>query len=255
MNQGSPKVAVVMPVWNDAEALGRSLSRFQALDTSVLDQLELIIADGASDDNTLSVLNSFAAVVTHVDSQKDGGVYDAMNRGVRNVSAPWVWVLGAGDVPVEQDFKRALDLLSHASSDEAHAFAVGSDDVAEPGVPHHWIPRWGNVMHWRNTMHHQGLIVPSTWLKAQPFPTAYHVLGDYAWCLDRLRSGQTIQCHPDLTVAEVSSGGLSRTFTPALYLEEWRMKKGRVPFAVWCAHLIWLPAKWAFKLCSRVFSM
>ena len=79
MNQTDPKLAVVIPVWNDAEALGRSLSQFKALDTELLDQLELVVADGASQDETLAMLKSYVSVVTHMDSQKDGGVYDAMN--------------------------------------------------------------------------------------------------------------------------------------------------------------------------------
>ena len=99
MNRIAAKVAVIIPVWNDAEALERTLSQFQALDSAVLAQLEVIVADGASQDETLAVLGSFAGIVSHVDSQQDGGVYDAMNRGVSNVSAPWIWVMGAGDIP------------------------------------------------------------------------------------------------------------------------------------------------------------
>ena len=255
MNRIAAKVAVIIPVWNDAEALDCTLSQFQELDSAVLAQLEVIVADGASQDETLAVLGSFAAIVSHVDSQQDDGVYDAINRGVSNVSAPWIWVMGAGDIPTEEGLKRALGILTYAESDAAHAFAVGSDGEPEPGVPHTWIPDWGNGMHWRNTMHHQGLIVPSSWLKSHPFSSAYRVLGDYAWCLDRLKSGQTVHCHSELMVAKVSSGGLSRTFTPALYLEEWRVKMGRVPLPTLLAHLVWLPAKWAFKICSRTLSM
>ena len=58
MNQVGPKVAVIIPVWNDAEALERTLSHFQALDSAVLAQLEVIVADGASQDETLAVLGS-----------------------------------------------------------------------------------------------------------------------------------------------------------------------------------------------------
>ena len=93
----------------------------------------MIVADGASQDETLAVLGSFAGIVSHVDSQQDDGVYDAMNRGVSNVSAPWIWVMGAGDIPTEEGLKRALDILTYAESDAAHAFAVGSDKLA--GVP------------------------------------------------------------------------------------------------------------------------
>ncbi|MEE2919824.1 MAG: glycosyltransferase [Bacteroidota bacterium] len=252
MKRGATKVAVVIPAWNDAAALRISLSQLQALDASVLGQLEVIVADGASTDETLSVLASFASIVTHVDSQADGGVYEAINRGVSRVSAPWVWVLGAGDTPMATDFRRALDVLSKTEDNVAHAFAVASDGAPEPGVPEMWIPRWGNPMHWRNTMHHQGLIAPSSWLKSNPLPTSYRVLGDYAWCLDRLQANETIHCHPEIVVAKVSRGGLSRSFNLALYREEWCVKKERLPWHILMAHVVWLPVKWAFKLCSRM---
>ena len=58
MNRIAAKVAVIIPVWNDAEALDRTLSQFQALDSAVLAQLEVIVADGASQDETLAVLGS-----------------------------------------------------------------------------------------------------------------------------------------------------------------------------------------------------
>ena len=103
-------------------------------------------------------------------------------------------------------------------------------------------------------MHHQGLIVPSSWLKSHPFSSAYRVLGDYAWCLDRLKSGQTVHCHSELMVAKVSARALPDIHTGVVPRRVAR-QKGRLPRPILFAHLAWLPAKWAFKLCSRILSM
>ena len=212
MNQTDPKLAVVIPVWNDAEALGRSLSKFKALDTELLDQL-----NWSPPTEHLKTRRWRAqvvvSVVTHMDSQKDGGVYDAMNRGVSKVSAPWIWMMGAGDIPMEKGLKGALDILSDAKNDEAHAFAVGSDGELNlvsltsgfrsgrrhALAEHHAPPR----------PHCSKILVAVTSIS--------HLPRAWRWCLERLRAGQSIHCHLDLTIAKVSSGGLSRSFTPALY--------------------------------------
>ena len=77
------------------------------------------------------------------------------------------------------------------------------------------------------------------------------VLGDYAWLLDRWREGVVVACSPDVVLAKVQPGGLSRAFTASLYAEEWSVKRTRTPWWVLACHTVWLPLKWAFKQMSK----
>ena len=249
-----PSIGVVIPAFHAADDLHRTLSAFQALPDDVQSRLEVAVMDGGSTDRTLEVVSTFASLVKHTVSQQDAGVYDAMNRGARKIQSPFVWFMGAGDLPHAHGLSALLDRL-HDAPHDGHACGVQAMSPREPGVPETFDPRFGRGLNWRNTLHHQGLVVPTDWIQNAPFSTAYRVLADYAWILDRRNEGKHIHCHPEVVLASVSGGGLSRQFRPALYREEHRLKKGRVTGVVRLAHLVWLPAKWAFKQMSKARSI
>ena len=248
----SPRIGVVIPVYNGADDLRETLTAFRALPAQVLAQLEVVVADGASTDDTLNVMSTFMDVIRHADSRDDLGVYDAMNRGASLVQAPYVWFMGAGDLPLEEGLSALLERLE---GNVGHACTVLAMAPREPGVPAEFVPQFGTSLDWRNTLHHQGVVVPTTWVKQRPLSTDYKVLSDYAWMLDCRSAGQHIECHPQLALASVAGGGLSRNFDATLYKEERRMKHGRISRAAALAHWVWLPAKWAFKQVSKARSI
>ena len=250
----TPRIGVVIPAFQDAEGLRRTLQAFQELPVKLRDSLEIAVVDGGSSDGTLSVVSEFMSLLTHVDSQADQGVYDAMNRGARQIQSPFVWFMGAGDVPQAPGLSKLLFRLNDHDED-AHACSVDAMSPREPGVPKQFVPHYDQSILWRNTIHHQGLVAPTNWIKQKPFSTDYKVLSDYAWILDQRNDGNRIHCHADLVLASVSSGGLSRQFGTNLYKEERRMKLGRVSNAVLLAHTFWLPCKWAFKQISKALSI
>jgi len=249
----SVRIGVVIPVWNAKDDLDRTLYALANLPQGVRSCLEVSIADGGSTDGTLDVIAAYTSLVNHVTSESDAGVYDAMNRGAAALNTPWLWFLGAGDVPCAKGLKALLKRLERASGSEAHACAVTALEPREPGVPAQFLPSWGASLTWRNTIHHQGLVAPSAWLKDPSLDPQWKVLADYAWLLDQRNLGRQVVCHPDLTLCEVPGGGLSRSFTPSLYWEEWRMKRKRLGAGALLAQTVWLPLKWAFKQVSKAF--
>jgi glycosyltransferase involved in cell wall biosynthesis len=249
------KLGVVIPAWNDAGPLECTLNALSALPKEVHARLEVVLADGGSTDGTLHVLAKHPDLICHVTSQTDRGVYDAMNRGTSKLNSDWVWFLGAGDLPRPDGVVRLLDVLESCPSEVGQAFSVAAGVPREPGVPEVFVPQWGSSLTWRNTVHHQGLVAPKAWLEAVPFDPSFRVLGDYAWLLEMRGAGRAVACHPDVILADVAGGGLSRKFNLALYREEWRAKSGRLSGLDRAAQLPWLPAKWAFKLVSKAFKI
>ena len=103
----TPLLGLVIPTWNAADELEATLNALRALPQDLLAPLDIVVADGGSTDRTLEVLASNADLVAHVDSQTDRGVYDAMNRGVTRTRAPWIWFMGAGDLPNAEGLQHA----------------------------------------------------------------------------------------------------------------------------------------------------
>ena len=88
-----PLFAIVMPSFNAAGKLERSI---QSVLRESREWWELWVMDGGSQDGTLDVLRNYEAHL-HWVAEKDAGVYDAINKGVARSTAPYIYVLGAGD--------------------------------------------------------------------------------------------------------------------------------------------------------------
>ena len=69
---------------------------------SVLEQrgvdLEYVVMDGASTDGTLEILRGYADRISVLRSQKDGGVYDALNKGFEAAGGDALGLMHSDDV-------------------------------------------------------------------------------------------------------------------------------------------------------------
>ncbi len=91
------KVSIVTATYNSARTLGDTMK-------SVLKQtypdIEYIVVDGSSTDNTKDVIRQyepqFSGRLKWV-SEKDGGIYDAMNKGIRMATGDIVGILNSDD--------------------------------------------------------------------------------------------------------------------------------------------------------------
>ena len=62
------------------------------------DNIEHIIIDGVSTDNTLNIVNSFSNKIAKVISEPDSGIYDALNKGIANATGDIIGLLHADDI-------------------------------------------------------------------------------------------------------------------------------------------------------------
>jgi glycosyltransferase involved in cell wall biosynthesis len=90
----TPKVSVVTICYNVGEEI-RSTAESVTKQTSA--DFEWIVVDGASKDNTLSILESYKSGIHQLISEKDKGVYDAMNKGLALARGEYVIFMNGGD--------------------------------------------------------------------------------------------------------------------------------------------------------------
>lgn len=89
------KVTVITVVRNDVQHIEQTM-------LSVLNQtysnIEYIIIDGGSTDGTVDVIKKYADQLAYWISEPDGGIYPAMNKGLKQASGDWVNFMNSGDV-------------------------------------------------------------------------------------------------------------------------------------------------------------
>ena len=104
---GRPRVSIVMPSLNQGRFIAQSIESVLAQDEP---NVELIVVDGGSTDETLAILKSFGARLKWI-SEKDDGQSQAVNKGWRMAHGEiWGW-LNADDLLAPDATRRAVDAL------------------------------------------------------------------------------------------------------------------------------------------------
>src|SRR5690606_635289 len=89
-----PKVSIITIVYNNVRDIGYTLS---SVDQQTYPNIEYIVVDGNSNDGTLEVIEEYKDIVNKLVSEKDQGIYDAMNKGLALATGDYVLFLNSGD--------------------------------------------------------------------------------------------------------------------------------------------------------------
>ena len=93
------KVSIITVVWNNKETIKDAID-------SVLNQtykdIEYIIVDGASTDGTIDIVNSYKDKISKFISEKDNGLYDAMNKGIQLSNGDIIGMLNSDDFYIDE---------------------------------------------------------------------------------------------------------------------------------------------------------
>ena len=88
------KISVITVCYNSAKTIGYTL---RSVREQTHGDIEHIIVDGCSNDDTLEVVKAEGLHVTKVVSERDKGIYDAMNKGIALASGEIVAFINADD--------------------------------------------------------------------------------------------------------------------------------------------------------------
>jgi glycosyltransferase involved in cell wall biosynthesis len=90
-----PLITVITVVYNGAKYLEKTI---QSVINQTYPNVEYIIIDGGSTDGTLDIIKKYEDYIDYWVSEKDKGIYDAMNKGVQVSTGMWLNMLNCGDV-------------------------------------------------------------------------------------------------------------------------------------------------------------
>ena len=90
----SPFLSVITICYNNAEGLKKTFNSIRKIKTI---DIEYIVVDGASTDSTPEILNQNKDIIDILVSEKDNGIYDAINKGIKLAHGSLVGLIHAGD--------------------------------------------------------------------------------------------------------------------------------------------------------------
>ena len=158
------KVSVITATYNSAATVADTLR-------SVRDQsyplVEHLIIDGGSKDNTMEIVAGFPHI-KQICSEKDRGIYDAMNKGVKRATGDIVGILNSDDFYASENVLReVVDTFEQSGCDAVYGDLqyVCKDDVSKV------------VRYWRSGPYQQGAFKWG-WMPPHPSFFVRHTLYD-----------------------------------------------------------------------------
>lgn len=94
MMKNKPLVSIITVVYNGEKTITQTIERVL---NQTYQNIEYIIVDGKSTDGTLDIINNYRNQITHVVSEKDLGIYDAMNKGINLATGDVIGIINSDD--------------------------------------------------------------------------------------------------------------------------------------------------------------
>ena len=156
MSSEQPKVSIVTVCYNSAATIEHTIKSVAMQD---YENLEYIVVDGLSKDETLDIVRSFGPLVAQCISEKDKGNYDACNKGLKLVTGEIIGFINADDFYPRPD---AISTVAAAFAADPTLECVYGDLCYVKQFETDQI-----VRHWRSSDYRPGLFM-SGWVPAHP---------------------------------------------------------------------------------------
>ena len=93
--EDAPLISVITVVYNNVALLEQTM---QSVINQAGDRVEYIVIDGGSSDGTVELIQHYEDQINYWVSEKDRGIYDAMNKGLSLIVGDWVNFMNSGDL-------------------------------------------------------------------------------------------------------------------------------------------------------------
>lgn len=175
-------LSIITITYEDQRGLITTRDSLRELIASAGQEIEWLVQDGGSayDLEHVVGMEPSAAIV----SQRDGGLYDAMNRALARSSGQWVWMLNGGDECLETDWARLRKELQNVPND---ILLYDFEQVFNGVTKYRRARAWSDMKHALPTSH-QAMIFPGDAARRTGYSTAY-LAGDYQHAARLMMSG------------------------------------------------------------------
>lgn len=157
-------VSIITVTYNVSKKIIQTLESVKEIYNT---DIEYIIIDGGSTDDTLSIINEYKDIVDVLISKPDKGIYDAMNKGIDIATGDWIININCGDIIEYIPFEVLNENLD--------CYAICGRTIDENGNV--FITQYNKMMEYNNHLPHQGMFYRRKTMRH--YNIKYKIFGDY----------------------------------------------------------------------------
>lgn len=211
------KYSIIVVTLNNADGLRKTLGSIRRLTYT---DREVIVIDGKSTDNTEQVVRDNADLVTVCVSEKDSGVYNAMNKGLAYVTGDYVVYMNSGDIFAAAD---TLDIVNGCDADIVLGNSTYGNSLRtlQPDMTLYELMSVG--------INHQSTYYRADIIRRYPFDESYKIIADLKSVVEPfVREHCTIQ-HVNRLLSVCEPQGMSKKHWRVMLTERERIVDDVVP--------------------------
>lgn len=202
------KLSVITVCYNAAATIERTIR-------SVLGQrsdfeVEYIIIDGGSTDGTLDIVRRYEAGIAHWVSEPDGGIFDAMNKGISIASGDWIAIINSDDWYAKSAFQHVVTCIRQGKADVVVGGVMRvAEDLSYGKII---LPPAGSFAVDQPNNHPATFVSKTVYEAVGAFNLAYRLASDLDFILRLQSSGQWAIVKLGEVLSYMLEGGASRGF-------------------------------------------
>jgi glycosyltransferase involved in cell wall biosynthesis len=204
--KAQPVLSVITVVYNNVTDIERTM-------LSVLNQtypaIEYIVIDGKSTDGTLQVIERYKDKLAKLISEKDKGIYDAMNKGIKAATGDYIMFMNSGDEFYSSDTVARV----FAFAEDADIYYGETEMMDEAGNNlgrrRHAAPE---AFTWKDFKYGMSISHQAIYIKrslVEPYDPKYQLSADIDWILRAAKKAKKI-VNVHAYVARYKVGGISK---------------------------------------------
>lgn len=215
------KISIITINYNNAEGLKRTLD-------SVAEQtyrdIEHIIIDGGSTDSSVDAIKEYVSANPNKDpffkhtinwvSEKDSGIYNAMNKGIRKANGAYIQILNSGDIFASTDVvERMVAEIEKAEYPELlYGNMVKYDYSSNKVIGKSGMVEYSLRQYYTATMNHDCCYIHiDLFDKYGLYDESLKICSDWKWFLQAIGLGDVEPVYADIDVTIFDASGISET--------------------------------------------
>ena len=194
------KFSIITINYNNREGLIRTIESVVCQKNT---NYEFIIIDGGSTDSSVEVIKENERRITYWISEKDKGVYHAMNKGVAQAHGDYCVFMNSGDCFHSPD---VLDTINEYQGDIICG-KVLKGNAKSPSGPRKSTITLVDLM--RGSLPHQAMFIKRELLLKHPYDERYKILSDWKFCIETIVFDNCSFRSCNIIVADYDTSGIS----------------------------------------------
>lgn len=173
------KISIITINYNNKEGLDHTIKSVVGQSTN---NFEYIIIDGGSTDGSLDVINLYSNRISHWISEKDHGIYNAMNKGISIANGKYCLFLNSGDYLYDNNV--VSELLSH--TEEKDDFIIGRVFFSNTGEYSNVDQNLTMLRFFQSSIPHPSTLIKRSLLLQNKYDENYRIVSDWKFFIQEL---------------------------------------------------------------------